>query len=541
MGHRNTQFSSHLLNSEEDGQGHSGQQPEPAIFYGNVSSIHHPNIRSSIPPHNNFSFPRMPEHRDIAFFHNVVQYRGFPPQATHADLDLAMAQPSTQYNPYSTSGDSSVQVHGANEQLSLSNTHYGGPAENFPLITSLLDNDPRKRKSLEMALPVFPFHNISGGPSSSANPSTSGQVEFNDSQIAPFSVPYERYVNGPSPLVEAEHSRSIMTRPDVMGQEAVIPYSGADPMIQGNIGPSPVPYQSNPWSDMQFGASNGDAGSYLWPPTPSFPYMTANPNGARVEAGNIGLQQGYQLSPSGRSSYGFMHPTFAQVSPYLHMQGSMGYGITYPLQPGASAQSIPTGNSWNSGIGPYQSNVDTRPLFVPPPIAPAPAGFQLFGYGRGEPVHSANARYRQFPMRYLREDEAAVPDATSSHETGSSDDQHNDMRMDIDDMSYEELLALEEEIGQVATGLTEDFIQRNLRSRTITLSEIGIDLEDIPSPDHQIHLCTVCQDEYEGGDTIGSLDCGHEYHTACIKQWLVLRNTCPVCKATALSSNNNTV
>lgn len=46
----------------------------------------------------------------------------------------------------------------------------------------------------------------------------------------------------------------------------------------------------------------------------------------------------------------------------------------------------------------------------------------------------------------------------------------------------------------------------------------------------------VMQEEYENGDDIGSLDCGHDFHTCCIKEWLTQKNLCPICKMTALST-----
>lgn len=38
------------------------------------------------------------------------------------------------------------------------------------------------------------------------------------------------------------------------------------------------------------------------------------------------------------------------------------------------------------------------------------------------------------------------------------------------------------------------------------------------------------QEEYESDDELGRLHCEHCYHFQCIKQWLVLKNFCPVCK-----------
>ena len=36
------------------------------------------------------------------------------------------------------------------------------------------------------------------------------------------------------------------------------------------------------------------------------------------------------------------------------------------------------------------------------------------------------------------------------------------------------------------------------------------------------------------GERIGRLDCVHIFHLDCIKQWLELKNVCPICKQTAL-------
>ncbi|GJV22474.1 hypothetical protein Tco_1371494 [Tanacetum coccineum] len=44
-------------------------------------------------------------------------------------------------------------------------------------------------------------------------------------------------------------------------------------------------------------------------------------------------------------------------------------------------------------------------------------------------------------------------------------DRHRDMRLDVDNMSYEELLALEERIGEVQTRLTEDVILKSMKQR----------------------------------------------------------------------------
>ncbi|KAL3624658.1 hypothetical protein CASFOL_031326 [Castilleja foliolosa] len=63
----------------------------------------------------------------------------------------------------------------------------------------------------------------------------------------------------------------------------------------------------------------------------------------------------------------------------------------------------------------------------------------------------------------------------------------------------------------VGDGLSEETIVKNLKTSHC--------------PKKEGELCAVCLDDLSESDKktiIGSLDCGHEYHEACIKQWLML-------------------
>ncbi|ONK78382.1 uncharacterized protein A4U43_C02F18200 [Asparagus officinalis] len=95
-------------------------------------------------------------------------------------------------------------------------------------------------------------------------------------------------------------------------------------------------------------------------------------------------------------------------------------------------------------------------------------------------------------------------------------------------MSYEELLALTERIGNVSTGISEETIVKCLKQRKyISLTE------ETPS---DVESCCICQEEYVEEDEVGRLDRGHDFHTACIKQWLMMKNLCPVCKTTGIAN-----
>ncbi|CAN5965566.1 unnamed protein product [Sphagnum jensenii] len=110
-------------------------------------------------------------------------------------------------------------------------------------------------------------------------------------------------------------------------------------------------------------------------------------------------------------------------------------------------------------------------------------------------------------------------------------DHHRELRLDVDNMSYEELLALEDRIGNVSTGLTAEAVADKLK--TSYYSSLNMAVARF-SQEYDIK-CSICQEEYEDGDELGKVDCGHSYHVLCIQQWLVQKNQCPICKAPAFA------
>ncbi|XP_010516968.1 PREDICTED: probable E3 ubiquitin-protein ligase RHG1A isoform X2 [Camelina sativa] len=113
------------------------------------------------------------------------------------------------------------------------------------------------------------------------------------------------------------------------------------------------------------------------------------------------------------------------------------------------------------------------------------------------------------------------------HYDGSrnSPDYHRDMRLDIDDMTYEDLLALGERIGSVNTGLSDRAISSCLLATTYF---------PLYQTEEQ-RKCAICLEEYKEKDELGEVKgCGHDYHGSCIKKWLSMKNSCPICKSPAL-------
>ncbi|KAL3636896.1 hypothetical protein CASFOL_019195 [Castilleja foliolosa] len=351
-------------------------------------------------------------------------------------------------------------------------------------------------------------------------------TQLNHEGIVGGSFKRKNALVGPSSSVPSSSETDVITF--VQPDSAVLGRNNGHLMQGGFVAPPPIVVGlpgGNMWPDGHFGSNNVDAGAFGWNHAP-IPYvhhavdMSASVNGA-----------------NNRNSNGYMPPPFAEghiPNPHHHhhplpMQGARGYNnVNLPLSQVSS----------NSGINyhQFQDIVDVRPTFIASPHVP-PTGFRLYRPQQREIVFDSSARANISPfLRMLPEDEVAILEFPGYQEVvADSMDQHRDMRLDIDHMSYEELLALEEHIGCVGTGLPEGFIRDYLKVRTFTSSPARLNLEGQISPNQPINFCVICQTDYEKKDKIGTIDCGHEYHKECIKKWLLLKNTCPVCKSTALS------
>ncbi|XP_016510212.1 uncharacterized protein LOC107827571 isoform X1 [Nicotiana tabacum] len=97
----------------------------------------------------------------------------------------------------------------------------------------------------------------------------------------------------------------------------------------------------------------------------------------------------------------------------------------------------------------------------------------------------------------------------------------------IENMSYEVLLAFQDQVGYVSTGLSKEVILA--RMKCIKYQSIAISVNDSDR-------CCICLDNFCDGQTIGFADCGHYFHFDCITEWLMQKNSCPLCKRTALTT-----
>lgn len=304
-------------------------------------------------------------------------------------------------------------------------------------------------------------------------------------------------------------SADALNRSNSMATHPSLVHYGNHVFSAGHMG------QSNTWMTQ---AANGIADG-----VPHWEYNNAvrTPPGQFVHSGTIGMPNGslqdYQAGHStichGPLPYFSQIPVHSMQAPallnHIQMQGPQRHSnVVHGVNP--------------SGIG---LTLDPRLAFL-----------SNSGHTTGPPIHGfLTNQVNSGSLRMLPYENAAFMDLSRFYEARHAIDEHIDMGLDIDSMTYEELVALEEQIGYVSTGLTESYIQENLK--------LNLHVPGAASMSDQSRVendaCIICQEEYEAREVVGTLDCRHKYHAACIKQWLMVKNLCPICKTTALSADRS--
>lgn len=73
--------------------------------------------------------------------------------------------------------------------------------------------------------------------------------------------------------------------------------------------------------------------------------------------------------------------------------------------------------------------------------------------------------------------------------------------------------------------------KEKLKLRIIVNSKYTKKEVDDNDNDKESHTCAICLDSFEEGETISKLNCGHEFKSPCILEWLKKNPRCPLCNS----------
>ncbi|KAF3669652.1 hypothetical protein FXO37_08917, partial [Capsicum annuum] len=522
-----------IVDLEADQQGQEFFHSAPCMFYAQ------PNVHAVVPaPGNagNIYLHHVPDHQEGALTYGLTQYNG----VQHQHPDLASSASSIHYNPYmavsSASRDFPVPVnHGPHDQLQSGSHNIVGMNSDYGRNNHYMDNvrGSFKRKNAEGIPANLQYHHALAGSSSSVAPVIARPHESDVLMDAASFTPPD-YGGNSSSFIEDGAPRSMSNSSGASGPENVARHNH-NHLFQGNYISQTHQLPGNPWLDLQFNSNGSETQTWAWNQAAPLPYVPGGIGGC-INAGNMGVL-GYQMTSSNGGLTSFLHPPIPQGHPGFHhlppnIQGMRGQPITFPPQMTAPSSHHLPNTSSNVATNLMQGVVEAGPRYMPS----LPTGFRFYRPHQRATVLERNTRHRNLPnMRVLPEDGVAMLDVSGYREVNSPIDQHGDMRLDIDHMSYEELLALGEQIGNVTTGLSDEIIVSRLETRSFSSPGIPFTLETAACLDHETDFCVICQTDYNNQETIGTLDCGHEYHAECVKKWLVVKNSCPICKSTGLS------
>lgn len=93
--------------------------------------------------------------------------------------------------------------------------------------------------------------------------------------------------------------------------------------------------------------------------------------------------------------------------------------------------------------------------------------------------------------------------------------------VDLDNMTYEELLELGEVVGSQSRGLSQEAISQ----LPVSKFKCGF----FWRKKSRSERCVICQMEYKRGERQITLPCKHIYHRGCGTQWLTINKACPIC------------
>jgi len=97
-----------------------------------------------------------------------------------------------------------------------------------------------------------------------------------------------------------------------------------------------------------------------------------------------------------------------------------------------------------------------------------------------------------------------------------------------EELSYDALLRLSERIGDVKQERWTMQAEKHIKSLP-TVQFVSAISQGKDENDSAVK-CLVCQCQYEEGDILRNLPCGHCFHRECVDPWLSTKDICPYCR-----------
>uniref|UniRef100_A0A0D9WJR9 RING-type E3 ubiquitin transferase n=1 Tax=Leersia perrieri TaxID=77586 RepID=A0A0D9WJR9_9ORYZ len=480
-------------------------QPESLYYGGAGSNLSNPGVQVAVGIPGNTDFRG--HYENISLQHQHVQ-NSYP----HVGVASSSVFPSTMYNPcISTTavnryvppiqsfGLGNPQVLPLYHSVAQGSMDESGSSGNFA-------DSAREFIKRKNALHVGGHHFVSNFASSSSsahvpqNPSHRSWNASFESNILPSTG-----VSNPPDYLSADGPN----RSTLMAAHPELVHHGNYVIPAGHMN------QYNTWIPQ---AANRTGGLPQW----EHGNAAANPPGGFVHPGNLDMSnggfQGYQAGPSA---------FFYGPLPYFHqntMHSLQDPGLFNHIQMQVPPQHR-LSNHLLHCINPSGNGLPLDPRTL---VISSNSGHTFGPTAQPSVAHQVNAG----SLRIQPHENAPFVNLSRLYEAGVIDE-HRDMRLDVDSMTYEELVALEEQIGSVNTGFTESYIKENLKLTSYIPDAVC--MPDQSSVEND--ACIICQEEYEAKELIGTLGCGHKYHAMCIKEWLMVKNLCPICKTTALPAD----
>ncbi|XP_053573506.1 E3 ubiquitin-protein ligase Arkadia isoform X2 [Bombina bombina] len=97
--------------------------------------------------------------------------------------------------------------------------------------------------------------------------------------------------------------------------------------------------------------------------------------------------------------------------------------------------------------------------------------------------------------------------------------------------NFEELIHLEERLGNVNRGATQGTIERCTYPHKYKKRKLHGKQDDEEATEEDTEeKCTICLSILEEGEDVRRLPCMHLFHQVCVDQWLITNKKCPICR-----------